>query len=159
MIIRRNKFLNFLNMMFNKTCSLPQCWVSPAGSNQWLAAERSSFSSRTSVLGPSSFRVKTWTQREQFSKSRGWVWKKVNGGKKMINKCNALIIRFFLTHYHMPNISQNHRFDMFLQEFIIKLCPSVTSINHAVAIQESQNAGPYIRLCSCAETWTRIETV
>lgn len=52
--------------------------VSPAGSNQWLAAESSSSSSRVSMLGPSSFKVKMWMDRKHFSKSRGWVREKVN---------------------------------------------------------------------------------
>lgn len=43
----------------------------PAGSNQWLAAESSSLSSKQSVQGSSMFRVKMWTEMEQLFKSKG----------------------------------------------------------------------------------------
>lgn len=37
--------------------------------------------------------------------------------------------------YHFLNINQSHRFHVVLQEVVIKICPSVVSKNHAVAIQ------------------------
>lgn len=147
--------------MFYSMCCLAQCLVSPAGSNQWLAAESSSSSSKLSVLGPSSFSVKMWTDREQLFKSTGWAMKKTYENNK------PKMSLFFYTYknetknkatmcYHFIKINQNHRFHMLLQEFFIKLCPSVVSKNQAVAIQESQYMHLHIRLFSSAETWTRM---
>lgn len=55
--------------------------------------------------------------------------------------------------YHFPEVNQNHRFHIFLQEFLIKFSPSVSTKDHAVAIQQSLNMCPHVRLWSCAETW------
>lgn len=73
----RNKNIQVIQIQSQKTPVVSSA-VLPAGSNQWLAAVSSSSSSRVSMLGPSSFRVNMWTESEHFSKSSGWIEKKVN---------------------------------------------------------------------------------
>lgn len=41
--------------------------------------------------------------------------------------------------YPVLNVDQSNRFDVFLQEAFVELCPFVVSENHAVAIQQSHD--------------------
>lgn len=41
--------------------------------------------------------------------------------------------------YPVLNVDQSNRFDVFLQEAFVELCPFEVSKNHAVAIQQSHD--------------------